>query len=65
MPPGIGFHDVEVVRAEGKGPPQLLLSGVAARAARALGVGKVMLTLTHDGGLAAATVLLERERSER
>ena len=59
VPAGIRFQDVEVVRAAG--PPRLALSGVAARAASALGVSKVWLTLTHDGGLAAATVLLEGE----
>jgi holo-[acyl-carrier protein] synthase len=56
-PPGMGWHDAEVVR--GRGAPALELSGAAGDAARALGVVRSLLTLTHDGGLAAATVVLE------
>ena len=57
VPAGIAFHDVEVVREEG--PPRLVLSGVADGAARALGVARAHLTITHDGGFAAAAVILE------
>jgi holo-[acyl-carrier protein] synthase len=57
VPAGIGFHDVEVLR-EG-GAPALRLSGVAARAAASLGAVRLHLTLTHDGGLAVAAVVLE------
>jgi holo-[acyl-carrier protein] synthase len=57
VPPGIRFLDVEVVREEGA--PRLVLSGVAEAAARALGVEKIHLTLTHDGGVAVAAVILE------
>jgi len=57
VPEGIGFHDVEVLR-EG-GAPSLRLSGVAARAASARGAARLHLTLTHDGGLALAAVVLE------
>ena len=60
-PRGIGFLEVEVVR--GEGPPRLILSGVAARAATRLGAARTHLTLTHDGGVAAATVVLESERT--
>ncbi|HTT70547.1 MAG TPA: holo-ACP synthase [Anaeromyxobacteraceae bacterium] len=56
-PRGIAFLDVEVER--GEGPPRLLFSGVAARAAGRLGAARAHLTLTHDGGFAAATVVLE------
>jgi holo-[acyl-carrier protein] synthase len=56
-PAGIRFLDVEVAR--GGGAPSLRLAGVAADAARALGVARVLVTLTHDGGVAAATVVLE------
>src|SRR5512138_2431936 len=56
-PAGIGWHDVEVVR--GAGAPSLVLTGVAERAARAAGVSRALLTLTHDAGVAAATVILE------
>jgi len=57
VPPGIAFLDVEVVRE--RGAPRLVLSGVAGEAARALRVEKAHLTLTHDGGVAAAAVILE------
>ena len=58
VPKGIGFLDVEVVPAHG-GPPALALGGAASRAAAALGVTRTLLTLTHDGGVAAAVVVLE------
>jgi holo-[acyl-carrier protein] synthase len=57
VPAGIGWHDVEVVR--GEGTPRLELRGVAAERARALGVVRSMVSLTHDGGVAAAVVALE------
>jgi holo-[acyl-carrier protein] synthase len=56
-PSGIAWHDVEVLR--GEGAPALELRGVAGEAARALGVRRAHLTLTHDAGIAAATVVLE------
>lgn len=58
VPSGATFLDVEVVR-EQDGPPTLLLAGAAERAARAMGVAKIHLTLTHDGGVAVAGVILE------
>ena len=56
-PPGVRWTDVEVVR--GEGPPRLVLAGVARAAAAARGVTGTHLTLTHDAGVAAATVILE------
>jgi holo-[acyl-carrier protein] synthase len=56
VPPGISWHDVEVVR--GAGAPALALAGAAAEAASRLGA-RAHLTLTHDAGIAAATVVLE------
>ena len=61
VPEGIRFHDVEVVR-EAKAP-RVVLAGAAERAARALGVTRVHLALTHDGGVAVAGVVLEGERA--
>jgi holo-[acyl-carrier protein] synthase len=58
-PAGIRFLDVEVIR--GAGAPTLALAGVAAEAARRLGAARALATLTHDGGIAAATVVLEGE----
>lgn len=59
-PAGLRWTEVEVERGEG-GAPRLRLRGAAEAAARSRGVGAVHLTLTHDAGVAAATVVLERE----
>jgi holo-[acyl-carrier protein] synthase len=56
-PAGIRFTDVEVAR--GDGPPALRFHGVAAAAAARLAVSAAHLALTHDAGVAAATVVLE------
>jgi holo-[acyl-carrier protein] synthase len=58
-PTGIGWHDVEVRR--GGGAPSLALSGVAKETATRLGGRRALLTLTHDAGVAAATVIFEGE----
>jgi holo-[acyl-carrier protein] synthase len=57
VPPGIPFTDLEVTRDGGS--PALTLHGAAARAAEALGVVRLHLALTHDAGVAVATVVLE------
>jgi holo-[acyl-carrier protein] synthase len=57
VPPGVRFTDVEVARAEAA--PTLTLAGVADAAARRLGARRILLTLTHDAGVAAAVVILE------
>jgi holo-[acyl-carrier protein] synthase len=62
-PPGIGWHDVEVLR--GTGAPVLALRGRAGEAARARGVARAHLTLTHDAGIAAAAVVLEGREGAR
>ena len=58
-PPGITWQDMEVVR-EG-GPPRFRLSGVALAEMEKRGA-EALLALTHDAGVAAATVILQ-ERS--
>jgi len=58
-PSGVRWTDVEVVRAGG--PPRVRLAGAAEAAARSRGVSRVHLTLTHDGGMAAAAAVLEGE----
>jgi holo-[acyl-carrier protein] synthase len=55
---GARWRDFEVTRPGG-GAPLLTLHGAASAAAGARGVRRVHLTLTHDGGMAAATVVLE------
>lgn len=57
-PPGLRWHDMVIVPAEG-GPPRLSLGGVGATTASARGVARTHLTITHDGGVAAAVVVLE------
>ena len=58
-PVGLRWTDIEVERGEG-GAPQVRLHGAAEGAARQRRVGAIHLTLSHDGGVAAATVVLER-----
>jgi holo-[acyl-carrier protein] synthase len=57
-PRGVGWQQLEVTRAEGRAP-SLALTGRAAATARRLGVTRTHLTITHDGGVAAAVVVLE------
>ncbi len=57
VPAGIAYTDVEVVRDDGG--PRLSLRGAAEARARELGVERVHVTITHDGGVAAAMVVLE------
>lgn len=52
---GAGWRDIEVQRAA-DGAPSLALHGRAAEAAARLGVTGVALSLSHDGGYAAAVV---------
>ncbi len=55
---GLRWTDVEVVVRPG-GAPAIRLHGRAREAALALGVTRTHLSLTHDGGVAAAVVILE------
>jgi holo-[acyl-carrier protein] synthase len=57
VPAGIRFLDAEVTR-DGAAPA-MVLDGVASRRAGELGVSRVLLSITHDGGVAAAVVVLE------
>jgi holo-[acyl-carrier protein] synthase len=58
VPEGIRLTDVEVER--GAGAPALRFHREAKRAAAALAVARAHLAITHDAGIAAATVVLER-----
>src|SRR2546422_1000977 len=55
---GLSFQQVEVVDGEG-GRSELRLNGAAAERARALGVGHMHVSLSHDLAVAAAVVVLE------
>ena len=58
VPPGLSWHELEVV-PDASGRPSLALTGEAARAMVRLGVRRLHLSLTHAGGNAAAVVIAE------
>ena len=53
----IGWLDIEVVR-DAAGAPGVRLAGKGAELAANRGVDRVFLSLTHTGGMAAASVVL-------
>lgn len=59
-PAGLRWLDMEVVRAGG--PPSFRLAGVAAAEVERRGA-EALLALTHDAGVAAATVVLQERRT--
>jgi len=58
VPPGLSWHELEVV-SEPAGAPVIKLSGEAARAAERAGVRRMHLSLTHAGDSAIAFVIAE------
>ena len=57
-PGGLAWHDAEVV-CEASGKPRFVLTGTVAARADALGITSVHLSLSHDGGIATAMVVVE------
>jgi len=57
--PGVGWHEVEVRRMP-NGRPRLELRGKALDMVNGVGADRWHVTITHDGGIAAAVVILER-----
>jgi holo-[acyl-carrier protein] synthase len=57
-PGGMLWTDAEV-RTDDAGRPSLTVRGTVAAQASALGVTRWHLSLSHDGGMAAATVIAE------
>ena len=55
---GITWQDVEVVSDE-MGKPDLVLTGRADQLFRNMGLNTALLSLSHDGGYAAAMVVME------
>jgi holo-[acyl-carrier protein] synthase len=55
---GVGWRDFEVV-CGGDGPPSLALHGAASVLARRRGMARWLLALSHDGGAAVASVVVE------
>ncbi len=58
MSGGVGWTQIEVVQPGGR-QPTLAFSGAALERLRALGATTSHLTLSHDGGLAVACVVIE------
>ena len=56
---GIGWREIEVIRAP-DGRPDVRLTGFAAARAGQLGVERVLLSLSHTHQAAVAVVVLER-----
>ena len=63
MSEGIGLTDIEV-ETDKKGAPYLVLSGKAKEKADELGVFSISVSLTHDGGMAAAYCCMLAERKD-
>ena len=59
-PSGLHWHDCEVV-TDAAGRPWLAISGTVAAAAAQRGVTRWHLSLSHDGGIASALVVAERD----
>ncbi len=57
---GVSWKDFEIVRQPG-GCPMLRATGVAAQKMSQRGVSNVVLSISHDGGIAAAVVVFEGE----
>ena len=57
-PGGLAWHDAEVV-TDAAGAPSIAIRGTVLARAQALGVRRVHLSLSHDGGHAVAMVVCE------
>ena len=59
-PEGLSWQDAEVVR-EPSGAPRLVVTGSVAARATELGVTRLHLSMSHDGGMASAVVVAEAD----
>ncbi len=57
-PPGLSWQDAEIETSE-DGAPHLVLRGTVAAAAARRGASSWHVSLSHDGGMAMAVVILE------
>lgn len=55
---GIRWHDMQVVQ-DGRGAPTIAVSGAAAVLVEARGIVAIHLSMTHDAGVAVASVVCE------
>lgn len=53
---GLAWHDCEVVSGS-RGEPRIEVRGSVAEAAAALGIGRWMVSVSHDGNVAVAVVI--------
>jgi holo-[acyl-carrier protein] synthase len=60
VPPGLSWHEIEVVGG-GNEPPLLVVRGEALAAANRLGTVRMHLSLTHTVDVAGAVVVAEAE----
>jgi holo-[acyl-carrier protein] synthase len=58
VPPGLSWHEMEVVGGASR-PPRLELHGRAAAAAAELGIARVHVSISHTADVAAAVVIAE------
>ncbi len=61
MSEGVGMHDIEVIKDE-RGTPGIRLTGGALEHAYGLGLSSVSISLSHDGGVAAAYCVMLVEK---
>jgi holo-[acyl-carrier protein] synthase len=59
-PPDVLWHTIEV-RSDARGAPKLEYLGAARAHADRLGVRRILVSITHDAGVAAAVVALDSE----
>lgn len=57
---GVRWVDIETLRERGEAP-RLVLHGKSAEIARARGIERIHITITHDAGLAMAFAVAESE----
>ena len=58
--PDVWWHDIEVL-PNARGGPELRFLGAALPHVERLGVSRVFVSITHDAGVAAAVVVLEKD----
>lgn len=58
--PDVWWHDIEV-RSNSRGGPELRFLGSAMAHVARLGVSRNFVSITHDAGVAAAVVVLEKD----
>ncbi len=61
---GMAWKEVEVERRKGA-PPTIRISGRTGELFRAKGLGKIWLSLSHEGCLSVAMVVIDREARDK